>query len=76
MLYYFIESVSPKLSRTIVMAGNNDNEVNIKKEHSMDPSEDPDMNTRGKVRLTSKIYDIHFMIQRTEPSNMYYLLTC
>ena len=73
MLYYFIESVSPKL---LVMAGNNDNEVNIKKEHSMDPSEDPDMNTRGKVRLTSKICVIHFMIQRTEPSNMYYLLTC
>lgn len=58
------------------MAGNNDNEVSIKKEHSMDPSEDPDMNTRGKVRLTSKIYVTHFMIQRTEPSNMYYLLTC
>ena len=57
------------------MAGNNDNEVNIKKEHSMDPSEDPDMNTRGKVRLTSKIYVTLFMIQRTEPSNMYYLLT-
>lgn len=34
------------------MDDNNDNEVNINQKHSMDPSEHPDMDIRGKVRLT------------------------
>ena len=32
------------------MDDDNDNEVKTEPKHSMDPSEHPDMNTRGQVR--------------------------